>query len=81
MAPEGHLNGVFEMVIRSAVIALVASTLIVSAGCSRTQRTVAGAGIGGVSGALIGDAVAGTGGAVVGGVGGAVAGGVIGRNY
>ena len=69
------------MVIRSAVIALVASTLIVSAGRSRTQRTVAGAGIGGVSGALIGDAVAGTGGAVVGGVGGAVAGGVIGRNY
>ncbi|MBO0661810.1 hypothetical protein LQ948_04425 [Jiella sp. MQZ9-1] len=68
------------MVRSGAVLAMVAA-LAISTGCSRTQRTLAGAGIGGASGAVIGNAVAGTGGAIVGGVGGAVAGGYIGRHY
>ncbi|MBO0905512.1 hypothetical protein [Jiella sonneratiae] len=66
---------------RTALILGLTAGLAVSAGCSRTQRTLAGAGIGGASGAVIGNAVGGTGGAIVGGVGGAVAGGYIGRHY
>ncbi|TFF24927.1 hypothetical protein E3C22_05950 [Jiella endophytica] len=66
---------------RGGVALLIVAALAVSAGCSRTQRTWAGAGIGGASGAVIGNAVAGTGGAIVGGVGGAVVGGAVGHNY
>lgn len=67
--------------LRIGLVTVLIAAGLTSAGCSRTQRTLAGAGIGGASGAIIGDAVAGTGGAIVGGVGGAVAGGYIGRNY
>ena len=69
------------MITRSLVSHVLVGALAVSVGCSRTQRTLGGAAIGGASGAVIGDAVGGTGGAVIGGVGGAVAGGYIGRNY
>ena len=69
------------MPVRFALIGLLVASVAVSAGCSRTQRTLGGAAIGGASGAVIGDAVGGSTGAVVGGVGGAVAGGYVGRNY
>ena len=59
------------------IMALSASLMII-AGCTTTERQIAGAGIGGVGGALIGDAVGGTGGAVVGGLGGAAAGALVG---
>lgn len=61
-------------------LSFVLATLLAASGCSTTEKTVAGAAVGGVSGAVVGDAVAGSGGAVVGGIGGAVAGGAIGRN-
>ena len=61
-------------------VTVVMAVMLAAAGCSRTQKTIGGAAVGGVGGAVIGNAVAGTGGAVIGGVGGAVAGGAIGRN-
>lgn len=48
--------------------------------CTRTQQTIAGAGVGGVAGGLLGNEVGGTGGAIIGGLGGAAAGGYVGRN-
>ena len=65
---------------RLYTVTVAVAVMLAAAGCSRTQKTIGGAAVGGVSGALIGDAVGGTGGAVIGGVGGAVAGGAVGRN-
>lgn len=70
-----------KTMVKSAVVLSLVAGLAISAGCSRTQRTLAGAGIGGATGAVAGNAIAGSGGAIVGGVGGAVVGGVVGRNY
>ena len=67
--------------LRLTTVAGLLAAGLATASCTRTERTLAGAGIGGASGAVIGNAVGGTGGAVVGGVGGAVAGGYIGRHY
>ncbi|MDY8109102.1 hypothetical protein U0C82_08080 [Fulvimarina sp. 2208YS6-2-32] len=66
---------------RMILTATVAIALATSVGCSRTQRTLAGAGIGGASGAVIGNAVAGNGGALVGGLAGGATGAYVGRNY
>ena len=46
--------------------------------CTTTERTVAGAAIGGATGAVVGGAVGGYGGAVVGGAAGAGVGAVVG---
>ena len=54
-------------------VTVVMAVMLAAAGCSRTQKTIGGAAVGGVGGAVIGNAVGGTGGAVIGGVGGAVA--------
>ena len=56
------------------------SVIMITSGCTTTERTVGGAAIGGVGGAVIGDAVGGSGGAVVGGLAGGTAGALIGRN-
>jgi hypothetical protein len=56
------------------------AVLMVSTGCTTTERTVGGAAIGGVGGAVVGDAIGGSGGAVIGGLAGGTAGAVIGRN-
>lgn len=64
-------------------IITIAAVLMASASfsaCTRTQKTIAGAGVGGVAGGLLGNEVGGTGGAIVGGLGGAAAGGYVGRN-
>lgn len=66
---------------RVALSALLAIALATSVGCSRTQKTLAGAGIGGASGAVIGNAVGGSGGAIVGGVAGGSVGAVVGNRY
>lgn len=63
-----------------ATLSLVLATMLAASGCSTTEKTIAGAAVGGVGGAVVGDAIAGSGGAIVGGIGGAVAGGAIGRN-
>lgn len=60
---------------------VVAVALTSFVGCSQTQRTLAGAGIGGASGAVVGNAVAGDGGAIVGAVAGGATGAYVGRNY
>ncbi|MDX3924990.1 MAG: hypothetical protein QHC90_04165 [Shinella sp.] len=65
---------------RQAFAVIVLGCVVISTGCTTTQKTIGGAAVGGVGGAVVGDAVAGTGGAIVGGVGGAIAGGAIGRN-
>ncbi|MEX6506673.1 hypothetical protein [Jiella sp. M17.18] len=70
-----------KAVVRSGLLVVLGVSLAAAAGCTRTERTLAGAGIGGASGAVIGNAVAGSGGAIVGGVGGAVVGGAVGHNY
>ncbi|WP_199520173.1 YMGG-like glycine zipper-containing protein [Fulvimarina endophytica] len=69
------------MTMRLACTAVLAVALATSVGCSRTQRTLAGAGIGGASGAVIGDAVGGSGGALVGAIAGGAGGAYVGRNY
>ncbi|WP_185985105.1 YMGG-like glycine zipper-containing protein [Aureimonas mangrovi] len=61
-------------------ILAVTAALLIATGCTRTERTLAGAGIGGAGGAVIGDAVGGSGGAVVGALAGGTAGAVVGRN-
>ena len=66
---------------RMIMTAAIAIALATSVGCSRTQRTLAGAGIGGASGAVIGNAVGGNGGAVIGGLAGGATGAYVGRNY
>ncbi|MFD2237285.1 glycine zipper domain-containing protein [Aureimonas populi] len=58
----------------------VTAALFIATGCTQTERTLAGAGIGGVGGAVVGDAVGGSGGAVIGGLAGGTAGALIGRN-
>lgn len=55
------------------------AVLMVTTGCTTTERTVGGAAIGGVGGAVIGDAVGGSGGALIGGLAGGTAGAVIGN--
>ncbi|KHJ54199.1 hypothetical protein IGS74_13805 [Aureimonas sp. OT7] len=61
------------------VLAL-AAVVMITAGCTQTERTVSGAAIGGVGGAAVGNAVGGGTGALIGGLGGAGAGALIGRN-
>lgn len=56
------------------------TVMLVSAGCTTSERTVGGALIGGAGGAVIGNAVGGGTGAVIGGVAGGTAGAVVGRN-
>lgn len=58
----------------------VGGVLMVSTGCTTTERTVGGGLIGGAGGAVVGNAVGGSGGAVIGGLAGGTAGAVIGRN-
>jgi len=58
--------------------AILAGSLMIS-GCTKTEKTVAGAVIGGAAGAGIGAAAGGTEGAVAGGAIGAVVGGVVGH--
>ena len=53
--------------------------LFLASGCSKTERTVAGAAIGAGGGALIGGAAGGTGGAVAGGLLGGALGGLLGN--
>jgi hypothetical protein len=70
---------------KKMMLGAVAGLLLVSAGCSQTDRSTAiGAGVGGLGGAAIGAGVGGGKGAVIGGLigagAGAVAGNVIGRS-
>ena len=55
------------------------AVVMVTAGCTTTERTVGGALIGGAGGAVVGDAIGGSGGAVIGGLAGGTAGALIGR--
>ncbi|WP_245198842.1 YMGG-like glycine zipper-containing protein [Jiella mangrovi] len=70
-----------KTVVKSSFVLAMVAGLAISTGCSRTQKTLGGAAIGGAGGAVVGNAVGGSTGAVVGGVSGAVVGGVVGRNY
>lgn len=54
--------------------------IMMIAGCTTNERTLAGAGIGGAGGALVGNAVGGTDGAIIGAVAGGVGGALIGRS-
>lgn len=56
------------------------SSLLLCAGCSKTEKTVSGVVIGAGSGALIGGACGGGTGAAIGAGVGAVAGGIVGSN-
>jgi len=56
------------------------AVMLLSAGCTTSERTVGGALIGGAGGAVIGNAVGGDTGAVIGGVAGGTAGAVVGNN-
>lgn len=55
------------------------AVVMVTAGCTTTERTVGGALIGGAGGAVVGDAIGGSGGAVIGGLAGGTAGALVGR--
>ncbi len=68
------------MIKKIGTLCLLGGLVAATAGCTTTEKTIAGATVGGVGGAVAGNAIAGSGGALLGGVGGAVAGGVIGRN-
>lgn len=57
----------------------ITAALLLATGCTQTERTVAGAGIGGAGGALVGNSIGGSGGAVGGALLGGTAGAVIGR--
>ena len=70
-----------KIAIKSGLAVALIAGVAMTSGCSRTQKTLGGAVIGGAGGAVLGDAVGGGTGAVVGGVSGAVLGGVVGRNY
>ena len=61
------------------VVALLGATVLVS-GCSKKEKTVAGAVIGAGAGAGVGSLAGGTGGAVAGGLLGTVTGGLIGHS-
>ncbi len=74
-----YLGGYFMKIQYLMGLALVAG-LLASTGCTKKEKTIAGAAIGAGSGALIGGAAGGTGGAVAGGVLGGVAGGFIGHS-
>ncbi|HEV2614159.1 MAG TPA: YMGG-like glycine zipper-containing protein [Gammaproteobacteria bacterium] len=71
------------MLKRTIVIGLLVVGGLMLNGCAdtRTNRTLAGAGIGAVGGGLIGNAVGGSTGTIVGAGAGAVGGGLIGHNY
>ncbi len=56
------------------------AVMLVSTGCTTSERTVGGALIGGAGGAVVGNAVGGSTGAVIGGVAGGTGGALIGRN-
>ena len=62
-------------------LSLVAAAAMLIAGCSKGEKTMAGAGLGGATGAVIGGVASkSAAGAVVGGLIGAVAGGAIGNS-
>ncbi|KAA0970188.1 hypothetical protein FPY71_06535 [Aureimonas fodinaquatilis] len=61
-------------------VAALAAIVLLTAGCTQTERTVSGAAIGGVGGAAIGNAVGGGTGALIGGLAGAGTGALVGRN-
>ncbi|MCT8998729.1 hypothetical protein [Chelativorans intermedius] len=62
-----------------ATFCLLGAMMAAVAGCSTTEKTIAGAAAGGVGGAVAGNAIGGSGGALVGGIAGAAAGGLIAR--
>lgn len=59
---------------------VLVSLLVITAGCSKNERTVGGVGMGAVAGTAIGAATGGTGGAIIGGLGGGALGGILGRS-
>lgn len=61
-------------------IIAVGAALMITAGCTQTERTLAGGAIGATGGAIVGNAAGGSGGAIVGGVAGGTAGALIGRS-
>ena len=66
---------------KKIILGVCAAALVLSAvGCTKNQRTLTGAGIGGAVGAGAGYALGGGGGAVVGGLAGAAGGALMGHN-
>ncbi len=57
----------------------MSAALLIATGCTQTERTLAGAGIGGAGGAVVGNAIGGSGGAVGGALLGGTAGAIVGR--
>ncbi|MBD3273200.1 hypothetical protein GF385_02500 [Candidatus Dependentiae bacterium] len=69
-----------KITIKGLLAILFFAGAILISGCSKDEKTAAGAVIGAGTGAAVGGAAGGTGGAVAGGAIGAVTGGIIGRN-
>jgi hypothetical protein len=70
-----------EQIMKKIILGVCAAALVLSAvGCTKNQKTLAGAGVGGAVGAGAGYALGGPGGAVIGGVAGAAGGALIGHN-
>lgn len=65
---------------KSLTFIVVTSMALLMAGCSKQEKTIAGAAIGAGTGALIGSAAGGAGGGIAGAALGGLAGGVIGHN-
>lgn len=60
-------------------LSLVAASMLIVSGCSKQERTLAGALIGAGAGALVGSAAGGTGGGVAGAAIGGITGAIIGN--